>query len=254
MKSFLTLAAALAVAFCGSAWAQDWYGALHLGKGWKSPAHLEHSVLAAGLFPFDFEADLDYDSGFGFGVSVGRSFSDNWRLEAELGYRKSKIGGFEMTDVVTDGLPPTITFEDVKLFVEDNVDISGKAKLLTGSLNLYYDLPIEWAVRPYVGAGMGVVRASKQKTVTVMPPLGQDTGSDSGKEWDFKWQAMAGAKYSVNERWETALGWRYTDLKGLSFELANEMRNGEPSFMGGAPLVVKKNGMHTVELTIIRRF
>ena len=51
------------------------------------------------------------------------------------------------------------------------------------------------------------------------------------------------------------MGWRYTDLKGLSFELSDGVDDeGNPHFLGGDPLMVKKNGMHNVELTLIRRF
>ena len=67
-----------------------------------------------------------------------------------------------------------------------------------------------------------------------------------GTDWDAKWQAMAGLKYAINERWKAALGWRYTDLKGVRFELAEGEDDGD--------LTVRKNGIHSAELTLIRRF
>ena len=72
---------------------------------------------------------------------------------------------------------------------------------------------------------------------------------------DANWQAMAGVKRAFNDRWEAALGWCYTDLKGLSFELSGGVDDeGSPQFLGESPLTVRKSGMHNVELTLIRRF
>ena len=260
----------------GAALAQDWYGALHVGKGWKSPAHMDFTVTRAlpETLPWDeldgiYEADLDYDSGWGVSAALGYTFG-NWRLEGELGYRTSKIGGFEVQDIMVEVRPSSIPltpeardrFENVAQFLADSASITGRAKLLTGALNLYYDLPVEWAVRPYVGAGVGMVRASKKKTVTQdlcdtgsPPDPCAIQASDRNTEWNANWQTMAGVKRSFNDRWEAALGWRYTDLKGLNFELSDGVDDeGNPSFLGGGPLKVKKNGMHKVELILIRRF
>ena len=280
-RLFLVLGAFLLMAAQASA--QDWYGALHGGKGWKNPAHMDFTVTTAlpETLPWDeldgtYEADLDYDSGWGVGAALGRAFG-NWRLEGELGYRVSKIGGFEVQGVMIEVRPSNIplTPEVREPFVEralaalnneDNVRITGRAKLLTGALNLYYDLPVEWAVRPYIGAGVGMVRANKKKNVTLMGDVVRCTAepppdpcaiqaSDRSTEWDANWHAMAGIKQAFNDRWEAALGWRYTDLKGLSFELSDGVDDeGNPHFLGGDPLMVKKNGMHNVELTLIRRF
>ena len=272
----LAMASALAVA-------QDWYGALHVGKGWKNPAHLEFTVTSAlpEWVPWDeldsaYTADLDYDSGWGFGAALGRGFG-NWRLEGELGYRTSKIGGVEVLDLMVEARPSSIPVppELRESFVanavaafnnEDNVRITGRAKLLTGALNLYYDLPVEWAVRPYLGAGVGMVRANKKKNLRLMgdivpcdPPMMPEDcivqTSDRSTEWDANWQAMAGLKWAFNDQWEAALGWRYTDLKGVSFALSDSVdAEGNPSFLGGDPLIVRKNGMHNAELTLMRRF
>ena len=164
---------------------------------------------------------MDYDSGWGVGVALGRAFG-NWRLEGEPGYRTSKIGGFEVQDVMVEVRPANIplTPEVRDPFVaralaslnnEDNVRITGRAKLLTGALNLYYDLPVEWAVRPYIGAGVGMVRANKKKDVTLMGDVVRCTAgpppdpcaiqaSDRSTEWDANWHAMAGVKQAFNDR------------------------------------------------------
>ena len=247
----------------GAASAQDWYSALHVGKGWKQPAHMDfnapsfrHPSVGLVVDP-TYEADLDYDSGWGIGGALGRSFG-NWRLEGELGYRKSDIGGHKNTRCMSEGQDCNRNEN-----APDPIDILGQAKLLTGSLNLYYDLPVDWVVNPYVGVGAGMTRAVKRIEATAMEMFARMLCPDSGDpcersgknvDWDASWQTMAGVKRSFNDRWEAALGWRYTDLKGVGFELADSDDEGESSFLGGDPLMVKKNGLHSVELTLIRRF
>lgn len=276
--------AGLAATCAATAFAQDWYGALHIGKGWKSPAHVDHAVTNVPMpawspwreFDSSYNAEMDYDSGWGLGAALGRAFG-NWRLEGELGYRTSKIDDFhvqEMTidfrpDVVVDGFSTqewevaTAEYQMGLLNDENLTRYTGRARVLIGALNLYYDLPVQWAVRPYVGAGVGVARANKKKRARTTVPLANapdPTGclADSpagqcstevslrGTDWDAKWQTMAGLKYAVNERWEAALGWRYTDLKGVRFELAEGADDGD--------FTVRKNGIHSAELTLIRRF
>ena len=262
--------------------AQDWYGALHVGKGWKRSAHVMHTVKLTlpDTLPWEemdgeYDAALDYDSGWSIGAAVGRTFGD-WRLEGELGYRASKIDHFEGQDVRVVLLPASIptppgvreAFEEATLAALNDagsVIITGRAELLTGALNLYYDLPVEWAVRPYVGVGVGILRANKKKNVTLGGDLTLCPGapatapcvfqtSTRSAEWETNWHAMAGAKYAINERWEAALGWRYTDLGGVSFVLSDGADAEGPTFLGGDPLVVRKKGMHGAELTLIRRF
>ena len=271
--------AALAMAPAFAA-AQDWYGALHVGKGWKRAAHTGHTVIAAlpeGL-PWNeldgaYDAALDYDSGWGVGAAVGRAFGD-WRLEGELGYRVSRIDNFHVQDLAIELLPASIPVPPALMesFVEgtlavlnddDNVRITGRAKLFTGALNLYYDLPVEWVVRPYVGAGVGMVRAIKKKNVRLMGDFAQCPAPSTAPcvlqttarsaEWEANWHGMAGVKYAINE-WEAALGWRYTDLNGVTFVLSDGADDQGPTFLGGNPLMVKKRGMHSAELTLIRRF
>ena len=262
--------------------AQDWYGALHVGKGWKRPAHVTHTVglTLPDTLPWDeldgeYDADLDYDSGWSVGAAWGRAFG-NWRLEGELGYRASKISNFDVQDVRVVLKPESIpaspglreSFEEATLAALNDagsVTITGRAELLTGALNLYYDLPVEWAVRPYVGAGVGMLRANKKKNVTLAgafalcPDLPLTApcvfqASARSTEWAANWHAMAGVKYAINERWQAALGWRYTDLGGVSFVLSDGADAEGPTFLGGDPLMVAKKGMHGAELSLIRRF
>ena len=261
------------------AFAQDWYGALHAGKGWKSPSDMtmpfDLTVNPAENFPDNqfvgsYEGDLRYKSGWGVGVALGRAYG-NWRVEGELGYRTSKISGFDVSlEEIEEqvGRLPRV-FGSGTL---ERIDVTGRVKLVTGALNLYYDMPVSWAVRPYVGAGLGVVRARKQKDVDLDSPAEFASGaddvvcdpatavciqrtSDSDTAWDLNWQVMGGFKYAFNERWDAALGWRYTDLKGVDYEFVRRRRpDGVERFLGGGPMMVQKNGMHSVELTLIRRF
>ena len=281
----LICGATLAMASASAA-ARDWYGALHVGKGWKDPAHMAFAVTMtlpeeAPWDEFDgtYKADLEYDSGLGIGAAVGRAFG-NWRLEGELSYRVSKIDGFEVMDLIIDAVrpPPPPPEAVTRAFVErqlatlnnagnvGHIEVTGRARLLTGALNVFYDLPVDWAVRPYVGLGVGVVHASKKKTVTIEVPVARCApqpvpdicaiqASDHSREWDANWHIMAGVEWAFDDHWEAGLGWGYIDLRGLSFELSDGVdAEGNPHFLGGDPLKVEKNGMHNLELTLLRRF
>ena len=286
LRKSMALICGATLAMASASAAQDWYGALHVGKGWKEPAHTTFAVTmtlpeAAPWDEFDgtYKADLEYDPGVGVGAAVGRAFG-NWRLEGELGYRASKIGGFEVTDIRIDAVrpPPPPPEEVTRAFVERHlatlnnsgnvgyIEITGRARLLTGLLSFFYDLPVDWAVRPYVGVGVGVTQASKKKTMTIQvttelcatqpaSDLCVIQASDHSKEWDANWHVMAGVEWAFRDRWQAGLGWGYMNLDGLSFELSDSVDSqGNPRFMDEDPLKVEKNGMHNLELTLLRRF
>ena len=257
--------------------ADGWYASLHLGKGWKEDADMHFKATSDYLTPAgapwftieqNFSAGLSYSSGWGGGLSLGRGFG-NWRAEGELFWRKSRVGGFSLTDfeyatLPTGSLPvPPIEnvpdLEDMQQIVnEDTVKLSGKASLLTTALNLYYDLPVRWPLKPYVGAGLGAVHADKtKKVVMTIPPqcsvAEPCVGGDKHKRsWDFKWQLMAGARYSVADAWDVTLGWRYANLSNLKFRLLEG--ESELGFFGEDPLQIKMGSMHNIELGVVRRF
>lgn len=284
MRALITFAFALGAALAPSAsMAGDggWYGALHLGKGWKEDADMQFMVSSettlpepsgAPWFSLDqtFDADLAYTSGWGFGLAAGRAFG-NWRAEGELTWRKSRVGGFELTghDARIEQLgelpppfsAPTFDLDDLAGLVnEDTVGLSGKASLVTTVLNLYYDFPAAWPVKPYAGAGIGAVHANKTKKVALKVPVFQGCspqapciGEDRHRRsWDFTWQLMAGVRYPFADAWDATLGWRYASLSNVKFGLLEGA--GDFGAFDEDPLQIELGGMHSIELGVLRRF
>ena len=288
MKNLLIAALLLSpLTFASAQTADDWYASLHFGKGWKGDAAMDfmassavrraHPVTGEPVPWFTvrnhFQADLDYSSGWGIGASVGRGFGD-WRVEGELLWRKSRIGGFDLSgydfeiDPADAMLPPGLAWSDFfslemarEQINEETVDLSGRVSLFSTTLNLIYDLPVEWALRPYAGVGLGALHANKKKRVAIlsatasgecspdMPCVGSDSHSRS---WDFTWQAMAGVRYPLNDLWDLTLGWRYASLSNLKFSMLEDAE--ELGAFSDDPLQVQLDGMHSVELGVIRRF
>ena len=286
----MRLLTALLLALCSAltasaamAGGDGWYASLHLGKGWKDDADMQFKVLSEFVFdtpngavriPVNqtFDADLAYTSGWGFGLAAGRSFG-NWRAEGELNWRKSRVGGFELTgydakgvdesgaefELPSGSLPPLESIAEV--VNEREVGLGGKASLVTTTLNLYYDFPVSWAVKPYAGAGLGAVHANKTKRVALMTnnfgencsPRTPCSGEGRHKRsWDFTWQLMAGVRYPFADSWDATLGWRYASLSNVKFSLL-ERADGLGSFTDN-PLQVELGGMHSIELGVLRRF
>lgn len=263
----------------------EWYGSVHLSKGWKDNADLTFNSTTSFIrmgepwFNADtqVEADLSYTSGWGLGAAVGRRFADNWRAEFDVLWRKSNIGHFLLKDfgiayMQTGSLPAppvvSLTLEEMQeLLNEDTVDISGSASLLTTAVNLYYDWPVSWRIKPYVGAGIGVVHADKTQdaritsladTCTVESPC--ESSSKHKVSWDFTWQLMAGARLPLSDKWDATLGWRYADLSNVKFNPLDSDIEGNTGGLQGSldnserAMQVHMGGMHSIELSVIRRF
>jgi len=85
MKFKLMAGAAMAAAFAasGAAAQPGWYGALDLGYHW--PESRSYDTAAGGKYDIRTESDW---TGFG---RVGYQLTDNWRVEAEVGYRPGDV-------------------------------------------------------------------------------------------------------------------------------------------------------------------
>jgi len=75
---------------------------------------------------------MTMDLGFGFGAFVGGRVTPNVRLEGEIGYRSNDLESLGGTAA------------------------GGDVTSLAFMANGYYDIPVQSAVIPYVGAGIGV--------------------------------------------------------------------------------------------------
>jgi len=176
------------VGLSGAAWADGFYASLSGGAAWLEDADNEGSGLSA---------EDTTDRGRVFGGALGYEWRGGWRAEAEVAHRKND---FDQVTIRTDGgLGAQLGFGSLN---GATLDIGGDVTSLAGMANVYYDVPLGWAVRPYVGAGLGVARIDAELT---LGPLLLVDETDTV----LAWQIMAGLSYPATERISLSVGYRY---------------------------------------------
>lgn len=109
------------------------------------------------------------------------------------------------TTVTTPEVPPT------------TVEARGQITTLSGLLNLYYDFPVSSNFEPYIGAGIGVSRASAEDVVATSPGTDLSIRLD-GSSTVLVYQLMAGVAYYFSPRTALTLGYRYFNVAKQSFD------------------------------------
>lgn len=116
-------------------------------------------------------------AGYTLGGVVGYKFCDDFRLEGEISYRNN-------------------SYKHLK-YHSQKVDLSGNTKAWSFMANGYYDLPVQWVVTPYVGAGIGYDKfCGKAASAKV---------SDEG----FAWQVMTGVNYDLCQGVQVNLEYKF---------------------------------------------
>lgn len=189
------LGAALAISFVGAAQAQSGsgiYAGLMGGYNYLQDSDVKGTGVAA---------KVDFDHGFAVlgnvGYDYGKYSFGNLRSEIELGYRSNGADSASGTGIV--GGPGSL---------------SGDANVLSGMINGLWDLPVNFPVRPYLGAGIGVghVTVDNVKRGGVLQIDDSDTS--------FAYQGIAGLGWDVNENWTAKLDYRYFSTLGLDMKSA----------------------------------
>lgn len=109
------------------------------------------------------------------------------------------------TTVTTPEVPPT------------TVEARGNITTLSGLLNLYYDFPVSSNFEPYIGAGIGVSRASAEDVVATSPGTDLNVRLD-GSSTVLVYQLMAGIAYYFSPKTALTLGYRYFNVAKQSFD------------------------------------
>ncbi|MFP4313134.1 MAG: outer membrane protein [Alphaproteobacteria bacterium] len=145
----------------------------------------------------DFSEDTNTISGTAdinnapsFAGALGLRLSKNLRTEAELSYRKNDI----------DSLSGNFGRSDI------GGDLSG----WLGLINLYYDFDLDWKIKPYLSAGLGL----GYYDADVVSLNGARFSDDA---YGFTWQAGAGLQYRSGDKWFWTAGYRYLDSADLEF-------------------------------------
>ena len=150
---------------------------------------------AAGVFlPSEWSGDVngtertfDFGSGAALGLAAGWKWAEGMRAELEAGYRGASV-------------------DEV-----NGVDGTGKVKLYPIMANLLYDFSTDGPIKPYIGAGAGIVPTNFNN---VAPEAGIATYDES--DTGFGAQAIVGAAVPVAERLDLTLDYRYLFTSGLT--------------------------------------
>lgn len=139
--------------------------------------------------PIDSEIETGFDSTAAFGGTVGYGFG-RFRVEGELGYRESDVDDFSI-----DEIPMPVT---------------GQLEVITVTLNALVDFDVHRSVKPYVGAGAGIVDAERDVLYDEFRSVGDDQA--------FVWQAKAGIRVPFHEHIGLFVEGRYFDSSDLTFD------------------------------------
>jgi opacity protein-like surface antigen len=145
--------------------------------------------------------DNTYDAGPFVAGAVGYQFR-TWglRAEAELGYLESSVSSHDI-----DG---------VGSFSND--DAFGDTSAMFGLASLYYDLPINAPIRPFVGGGIGAADVSFENHGTTPTGTVLDDSSNA-----FAWHLTAGVNYDISPNMALEVGYRYLEFDGVEVTAAD---------------------------------
>jgi outer membrane protein OmpA-like peptidoglycan-associated protein len=158
---------------------------LYVGVGVGANWVRDSDITGSGI-----NTTADFDAGFAGMLSAGWAYGNGARAEIELNHRRNDLNSLAGTTAGTG-------------------DISSWG----GMLNVYYDLKTGTPFTPYLGAGIGVARASLEAS-----PIGASRIDDS--DTAFAYQGIVGVGYRLNENATVFTDYRYVATTGLNLSTA----------------------------------
>jgi opacity protein-like surface antigen len=181
MKKTLLWVASILAFSSVSALAEGPYVAGNLGLGIYHDSDISDSNNSSN------NASAAYDMGYGVDVAVGYSFNQNFRVEAEFGYKTTDVDKIEENGVS---------------FTLDTFDVTATTSVMSYMLNGYYDFTqANLPIVPYVGLGLGFVSGEMEYS----EPGYSETKDDS----TFGYQVMLGISFPVNKNFSVNAGYKY---------------------------------------------
>lgn len=128
---------------------------------------------------------LDLDTGYIFAGSLGYKFCNDFRVDAEIGYRRNQLRHFHF-----DG---------------ESFRSHGHLQTWTYMAHVYYDLPLDLFCYfdPFIGAGIGYANRRFN-----------DSGFDHDRDNGFAWDLIAGIAFPVTCNIEMDVEYRYLHTRG----------------------------------------
>lgn len=198
----LLIAASILIISCTAAHADKLPIYLSLGTGYVATNDSDWSSGGSS-------GAIGIDDTESFSAAVGASFLKNTRAELEASYRNADLNKISLNGT-------------------GSAAVTGSVETWAFLVNGYYDFLEGQKFRPYVSAGAGF--ATHQGKITAVGGLG--TPGANGSDTVFAYQAGLGGTYSLTERTDLWIGYRYlgssdTNLQGVKASYgANEVNTG----------------------------
>ncbi len=190
--SLTTSAAALAATQDGNAdysWLDgSWYLGAKAGANFI-PNRLKLNTTLSGI-PTTGQAA--YKDGYIGAIQGGYGLNSGFRLELEGAFRRNQVNQ-----------------------VQYGLQGEGSSSNTTISVNGFYDIPVDFVIKPYVGFGVGAAEYSPYHLTAISNPApGIFTGiaRQSGDAWNFAYQAIGGVSYNIDANLALSLEYRFFDL------------------------------------------
>jgi opacity protein-like surface antigen len=169
---------------------------------------------------------------FPFSLNTTSPLLSPARIRTEAGADISGALGYRSGDIRVEGAALYGRFDaDSIRFLEGGGALSGYFDLRGTSVQVFYDLPTGTRLRPYVGAGLGVMRfRARAVTLSGFPPT-------VGSNTLLAHQLMGGISYAASHSWRLALGYRYMGMGEQDYET------------GGVPLRGGSIRTHAVQVS-----
>ncbi|MBU6297231.1 MAG: porin family protein [Alphaproteobacteria bacterium] len=176
MKKFLLVAAGLAMAAGANA-------AMAADQGWYVSGALGASLLPAlNMTGATSTAHSSFNAGYAYGGAVGYDMGNGWRYELDSVHQLSGL----------DRIGGTLA--------------SGHLQSTSLMANATYDLPVDWIVTPYVGAGVGFANVG-----------GAIDGLSGGDVWEPAYQVEAGLRKNLGDNYSLFTEYRFTQSEAAKF-------------------------------------
>jgi opacity protein-like surface antigen len=181
----------------------------------QSGGHAEFKDLRnTGSRPGAIQKDNENDLTTASGIAVGFDWRKyNFPVRTELEYFHDYR--FDFNSQLLSTMPGTGS--------ENNIEAD------TGLLNVYYDIRLTDRWVPYIGGGVGF--SSVRSNSNFANFATGTTESKVGRNEGFTWSLAFGLNYFFTERWSAQIGYRYTNLPGLTIgPFSNGVQVGSDHF------------------------
>jgi opacity protein-like surface antigen len=157
------------------------------------------SVFAGGSSLRNVETDyygsaysVDFNNGYVLGFAIGKQISPNLRVEGELSYNRNKASSYSY-----GGSGP--------------YPADGHISATYLLANVWYDIPTQGKLKPYVGGGIGAAR------VNADTHFGGNAFGYGPGETKLAGQIGAGFSYELSPKMDLDVGYRYKVVNNVDF-------------------------------------